>query len=94
MTRFWRYHSLGLVVLAVVALWTSLYWHSNPNSHLGAFYGNAIADWMGALVIILVTKYLHERRSTESRPFKDRAKTPFTRFLVEHSLSQIGRAHV
>jgi hypothetical protein len=85
--RFWRYHSLGLVVLGIVTLWVVLYARSNPNSHAGAFYGNAIADWAGAWLIIIVTKYLHERGSTESRPFQDRATTPVTRFLAEHSLS-------
>src|SRR5258706_12222071 len=85
--RFWKYHSLSLVVLGFLSLWSVLYCRSNPNSHLGAFYGNAIADWLGAWIIIMVTKYLHERGSLESRPFRDLATTPMTRFLVEHSLS-------
>jgi hypothetical protein len=85
--RLWRYHSLGLVILAILALWIDLYWHSNPNSHLGTFFGNAIADWLGAWIILMVTKFLHERGSTQSRPFEDLATTPFTRFLSEHSLS-------
>ena len=85
--RFWRYHSLGLVVLGIVTLWVVLYLRNDPNSHAGAFYGNAIADWAGAWLIIIVTKYLHEQGSTESRPFQDKAKTPLTRFLVSHSLS-------
>ena len=74
-------------MLGFVALWIFLYRRSDPNSHGGAFYGNAIADWLGTWIIIIVTKYLHERGSTESRPFRDRARTPFTRFLAEHSLS-------
>jgi hypothetical protein len=73
--------------LGIVALWLILYAASDPNSHAGAFYGNAIADWSGAWVIIIVTKYLHEKGSTESRPFLDRAKTPIARFLAEHTLS-------
>ncbi|HVO32663.1 MAG TPA: hypothetical protein VMU17_02030 [Elusimicrobiota bacterium] len=85
--RFWAYHSLSLTVLAVTVVWVLLYWRSDPSTHWGSFYGNAIADWLGAYVIIVVTKYLHERGSTESRPFKDRAKTPFMKFLAEHSLS-------
>lgn len=84
---FWRYHSLGLVVLGIVTLWIILYCRSDPNSHRGAFYGNAIADWTGAWLIIIVTKYLHEKGSTESRPFLDKAKTPLARFLLDHSLS-------
>ena len=84
---FLKYHSLGLVVLGVVGLWVVLYHRADPNSHWGAFYGNAIADWTGAWLIIMVTKYLHEKGSTESRPFLDKAKTPSARFLAEHSLS-------
>jgi len=85
--KLWESHSLSLVVLGFVALWIFLYVESDPSSHPGAFYGNAIADWTGTFIILLVTKYLHERGSTESRPFKDKAKTPLTRFLAEHSLS-------
>lgn len=84
---FWRRHSLSLVVLAFVALWIFLYHRGDPATHRGAFYGNAIADWTGTFLILLVTKYLHERGSTESRPFADHARTPAVRFLVEHSLS-------
>jgi hypothetical protein len=84
---FWRRHSLSLTVLGFVALWVYLYQHGDPASHRGAFYGNAIADWTGTFLIILVTKFLHERGSLESRPFEDNAKTPGTRFLAEHSLS-------
>ena len=84
---WWRRHSLSLTVCGFVALWTVLYLYGDAHTHRGAFYGNAIADWTGTLLIILVSKYLHERGSTESRPFADHAKTPFTRFLVEHSLS-------
>ena len=68
-------------------LWIVLYQYGDPNTHRGAFYGNAIADWTGTFLILLVTKFLHEQGSTESRPFEDRATTPFTRFLVCHSLS-------
>ena len=84
---FWRRHSLSLTVFGILLMWIFLYRESDPTTHRGAFYGNAIADWMGALLIILVTKFLHERGSLESRPFEDYAKTPWTRFLVEHSLS-------
>ena len=85
--QFWSYHSLGLVVLGFVLLWVVLYATGDPNSHAGAFYGNAIADWSGAWLILIVTKYLHERGSTESRPFRDKAKTPLAHVIVEHSLS-------
>jgi len=83
----WYYHSLSFVVLAIVLAWIFLYWKSDYTSHRGTFYGNAIADWSGAWIILIVTKFLHERGSTESRPFQDRVKTPWLRFIAEHSLS-------
>src|SRR4051812_37289974 len=84
---FWRHHSLGMIVFVFLGLWTALYHWSDPNTHLGAFYGNAIADWCGALTIVLVTRRLHERHSRESTPFRDRARTPLGRLWEEHSLS-------
>ncbi|MBA2744167.1 MAG: hypothetical protein H0U43_07675 [Chthoniobacterales bacterium] len=42
----------------------------DPATHLGAFFGNAIADCSGSVVIILGTKFLYEVGSAESRPFK------------------------
>ena len=79
-------HSLSLTVLAVLILWIFLFMHSDPG-RWKTFFGNAIADWLGAFIIIVITKYLHERGSAESRPFEDYARTPLTRFFVEHSLS-------
>jgi hypothetical protein len=40
-----RKHSLSLAALAVVVLFIVLYRRSNPDTHIGAFFGNAIADW-------------------------------------------------
>jgi hypothetical protein len=42
----------------------------NPKTHVGAFFGNAIADWSGSVVIIQGTKFLYEVGSPESRPVK------------------------
>jgi len=85
--HFCHRHSLSLAVLGFVLLWIILYVWGDSATHRGAFYGNAIADWTGTLIILLVTKFLHERGSTQSRPFEDEELTPFTRFLAEHSLS-------
>jgi hypothetical protein len=36
----------------------------DPKTHVGAFFGNAIADWSGSVVIIFGTKFLYEARSS------------------------------
>jgi len=83
---FLQQHSLSLIVGGVLALWFVLYVRADPLTHLGAFYGNAIADWTGTLLIVLVTKYFFERGSKESRrPPKERSKV--LRLLVSHSLT-------
>lgn len=83
---FFQRHSLSLIVGAVLALWFVLYVRADPQTHLGAFYGNAIADWTGTLLIVLVTKYFFERGSSESRrPPKERSRV--LRLLVSHSLT-------
>ena len=64
---FFREHSLCIASAAVLALWISLYRVSDPSTHIGSFFGNAIADWTGLLVMVLATKYLYERGSAESR---------------------------
>ena len=40
---FLQQHSLSLIVLAILALWLALYSRADPETHIGAFYGNAIA---------------------------------------------------
>jgi hypothetical protein len=60
-------HSLSIVSVAVLVLWTVLYTVSNPKTHWGSFFGNAIADWSGVVVTVIATKYLYERGSSESR---------------------------
>jgi hypothetical protein len=65
--NFLQRHSLSLIVGGVLALWFALYWRADPQTHMGAFYGNAIADWTGTLLIVLVTKYFYEQGSKESR---------------------------
>jgi hypothetical protein len=52
---------------------------------LGAFFGNAIADWSGSAVIIIGTKYLVERGSPESKQ-KPPPTGGLAGFLYEHSL--------
>ena len=83
----WHRHSLTIVVVAVLVSLLILYCTNNPKTHAGAFYGNAIADWTGTLVIVLATKRFQERGSLESRQRADTARTAAGRFFQEHSLS-------
>jgi hypothetical protein len=84
---FLREHSLGLTVLAVLLLWLVLYVMSDPSTHRGAFYGNAVADWLGTLILVVATKYLYEIGSPESRQPHPRSRGAFMRFLIDHSLT-------
>jgi|GEM_PF-2277553 len=71
--RLIRQHSLSVASAGILVLWICLYIGSNPGTHLGSFFGNAIADWSGVLVMVFATKYLYERGSAESRrpPFRN-----------------------
>ncbi len=86
----WRHflheHSLSIVSIALLTLWTFAYWQSNPNTHWGAFFGNAIADWSGSVIIILGTKFLLEAGSAESRPVFGRYRNRLLNLLHRHSL--------
>jgi len=82
-----RRHSLSLTVAGILVLWLVLYLRSDPATHLGAFYGNAIADWVGTLLIVMATKYLYEIGSPESRQPHPGNRGPVMRFLIDHSLT-------
>lgn len=84
---FLHHHSLSIVSGLVLLAWILLYIRSNPNTHLGSFFGNAIADWTGLFVTVLATKYFFEIGSVESRTPPHHWLTPILRFLVDHSLS-------
>lgn len=84
---WWHRHSLTIVAATLLALWLVGYFWLDPKSHLGAFCGNAIADWSGSLMIILGTKFLYEIGSSESKPFHaNKANNAVMLFLWEHSL--------
>src|SRR5712691_6722224 len=69
---FFRHHSLSLVSVSILILWIVLYSVSSPSTHIGSFFGNAIADWTGVVVTVIATKYMYEKGSAESRrPPKD-----------------------
>jgi len=85
--QFLRKHSLSLTALGVVVLLIALYCRSNPSTHLGSFFGNAIADWTGVFVTILMTKHLYEKGSSESKQPKGKLPSAAMEFLREHSLT-------
>jgi hypothetical protein len=76
-----------LATLGVVILWVALYRMSDPSTHLGSFFGNAIADWTGVLMTVVMTKHLYEKGSGESKQPKGRVPSPVVEILREHSLT-------
>ena len=57
------------------------------NTHIGSFFGNAIADWTGVLVTIVMTKHLYEKGSAESKKVKGKLPSAVLELLREHSLT-------
>ena len=84
---FLRSHSLSLTALGIVILLLILYRGANPSTHLGSFFGNAIADWTGVVVTVVMTKFLYEKGSTESKKPKGVLPKAWEEFCLEHSLT-------
>src|ERR1039457_3296273 len=82
-----RKHSLSLAALGVVILLIGLYCWANPSTHIGSFFGNAIADWTGVFVTIVMTKFLYEKGPAESKQPKGKVASAVLEFLREHSLT-------
>ena len=80
-------HSLSLASGAIVITWIVLYVFSDPNTHWGSFFGNAIADWSGVVVTVLATKTFYEKGSSESRKVPPKLLAPIPEKLREHSLT-------
>ena len=80
-------HSLTLVSVLFLCTWIILYRRADAETHLGAFYGNAIADWSGTLLIVMATKWLFEQGSVESRKMPRHVKNKLRQFLISHSLT-------
>jgi len=87
--QFLHKHSLSLAALGIVALLFVLYLGSDPATHLGSFFGNAIADWTGVFVTVVMTKYLYEKGSAESKSPKGKVPSAAVEFLREHSLTLV-----
>ena len=82
-----RHHSLGIAAVTILVAWIIFYRFSNPSSHWGSFFGNAIADWSGVVVMVFATKYLYEKGSAESRNPRGKSSSPLLEQLREHSLT-------
>jgi hypothetical protein len=80
-------HSLSIACVAVLILWIVLYVVSDPKTHWGSFFGNAIADWSGVVVTVLATKYLYERGSAESRKPPLNLRGTVWQTITDHSLT-------
>jgi len=85
--RFLHQHSLSIAAIAVLVTWIVLYVFSDPSTHIGSFFGNAIADWTGVVVTVIATKYLYEKGSAESRRPPEELLDPLREWLRNHSLS-------
>ncbi len=80
-------HSLSITTGLILLFWIGLYVKASPDTHFGSFYGNAIADWSGSLVMVVATKFFYERGSKESNKPKNVNLGPFVHFCYEHSLT-------
>lgn len=76
-----------MVSSAILILWIVLYSVSDEKRHVGSFFGNAIADWTGVVVMVLATKFLYERGSEESKQPRSRWHNRLHEILYEHSLT-------
>ena len=84
---FLREHSLSLTVAAILVFLLLMYSRSDPSTHLGSFFGNAIADWLGVLVFVIVSKYCYEIGSGESKKPARHFHVRVARLLINHSLT-------
>jgi cobalamin synthase len=84
---FFERHGLTVVASCILLAWIVLYSVSDEKRHFGSFFGNAIADWSGVVVMVLATKHLYERGSKESKEPGSKLPNRFLETLREHSLT-------
>jgi cobalamin synthase len=84
---FFERHGLTVVTGSILLLWIVLYSVSDEKKHIGSFFGNAIADWAGVVVMVLATKHLYERGSEESNKPAKKLPNRALEVLRDHSLT-------
>ncbi len=84
---FFQRHGLTIITSAILVFWIVMYSVSDEKRHIGSFFGNAIADWTGVVVMLLATKHLYERGSSESKKPRKKLSSPVLEALREHSLT-------
>jgi hypothetical protein len=84
---FLKHHALSLTTIGILLSWLTLYVYTDPKTHRGSFFGNAIADWTGVLVTVLATKYFYEIGSAESRQPGRRFGNRVLETVRDHSLT-------
>jgi len=84
---FLKRHGLSLTATGILLTWVALYIYSDPKTHLGSLFGNAIADWTGVVVTVIATKYFYEIGSAESRQPDRRFRNRFIETFRDHSLT-------
>jgi hypothetical protein len=82
-----RHHGLSIASVAIVLTWIALYSCADPKTHLGSFFGNAIADWTGVAATVIATKYFYEIGSSESKRPRRLSKGRFLESVHDHSLT-------
>jgi len=84
---FLKHHALGLTAIGILLTWVVLYLYSDPNTHGGSFFGNAIADWTGVVVTVIATKYFYEIGSAESKQPDRHFRSRVIETIRNHSLT-------
>lgn len=84
---FLKHHGLSLAAIGILLSWVALYSYSDPKTHRGSFFGNAIADWTGVVVTVIATKYFYEIGSAESRQPGRRFRNSVIETIRDHSLT-------
>src|SRR4030095_10585334 len=84
---FFHEHSLSIASSTILVLWIVLYSVSSPKTHLGSFFGNAIADWSGVVVMVFAPKSVYKKGPAEMRRPPRNLLSPVLERLRDHSLS-------
>jgi hypothetical protein len=80
-------HSLTLAACVVLLSWIIFYIPSNPDTHWGSFFGNAIADWSGVVASVICTRILYERGAPGCRHRKAKDANLVIRWIKNHTLT-------